>query len=157
MEAPGGRKSDVAARRRPICEHALESGPRPRFGAGMAKEAGVVMQRENEAVNLEEQLSDVGIGAQMLFGDGGTDGALERPLPGPYHRHERVADRAGTVIELDGATDVDAARIDLDRDTAQPPVEHRAQARQAARFLERRPEHLVLEAIVILANDRDLQ
>ena len=63
----------------------------------------------------------------------------------------------GPVVELDRAADIDAARVDLDRDPLQPAVEQRAQPRQAARRRHRRAEHLFLELGVVLADDRDLQ
>ena len=138
-------------------EQPLEGSAGAHFGAGVAEEARVVVKRKNEAVDLEQQLAGVGVGAQMALVDGGVDGALERVLPGLHHRHERVAHRAGAVVEFDRATDIDAAGVDLDRDAADPAVEQRAQPRQAARRLHRRAEDLVLELGVVLADDRDLQ
>src|SRR5205085_9414457 len=62
-----------------------------------------------------------------------------------------------TVVELDRAADVDAARVDLDRDAAHPAIEQRPQPWQPALGGERWPEHLFLELAVVLADDRDLQ
>ena len=120
-------------RRRRMGEQPLEGSAGALLGAGVAQEARVVVKRKDEAVDLEQQLAGVGVGAQVAFVDGGADGALERVLPGLHHRHERVAHRAGAVVELDRAADVDAAGVDLDRDAAHPAVEQRAQPRQAAR------------------------
>ena len=117
----------------------------------------VVVKRKNEAVDLEQQLTGVSVDAQVALVDGGTDRALERVLPGLHHGHEGVAHRAGTVVELDRAADIDAAGVDLDRDSAHPALEQGAQPRQAARRAHRGPEHLVLELRVVLADDRDLQ
>ena len=75
-------------------EQPLEGGAGALLGAGVAQEAGVVVQRKNQAVDLEQQLAGVGVGAQVAFVDGGADRALERVLPGLHHRHERVAHRA---------------------------------------------------------------
>ena len=47
---------------------------------------------------------------------------------------QRIAHRAGPVVELDRAADVDAARVDLDRDALDPALEQRPQPRQAARL-----------------------
>src|SRR6185369_1117521 len=107
--------------------------------------------------DLEQQLADVGVGAKMALVDGGADRAVERLLPRLHHRHERIAHRTWPVVELDRAADVDAARVDLDRDAAHPVVEQRSQAWQAARQRERRAEYLLLELAVVFADDRDLQ
>src|ERR1035438_9655467 len=138
-------------------EKALEAVARPPLGADVAQEPGIVMDGENEAVDFEKQLPDVGIGAQMALANGGADRALERAPPCLHHGHEGVAHRARPVVELDGAADVDAARIDLDGDALEPAIEESMQARQAARLTHRRAKDLVLEARVVLAYDRDLQ
>ena len=75
----------------------------------------------------------------------------------PHHRRQRVAHRAGPVVELDRAADVDAARVDLHRDAPHPALEQRAQPRQAARLVHGGEEHLFLEARVVLADHGDLQ
>ena len=115
------------------------------------------MQREDQAVHLEQHLLRVGVGAQMAFGDGQADRAFERLLPGAHHGRQRIANRAGPVVELDRTTDVDAARIDFHRHPAHPPIEQRLQSRQAARFAHRGKENVFLELDVILADHRDLQ
>ena len=71
---------------------------------------------------------------------------------------QRIAHRAGPVVELDRAADVDAARIDFDRHALHPVVEQRAQARQAARLRTAwREETPLFEAVVVLADHRDPQ
>ena len=97
------------------------------------------------------------IGAQVAGGDGQADGARQRRVPGPHHGRQRVAHRAGPVVELHRAADVDAARVHLHRHAAQPALEQRTQPRLAARFLDGREEHLFLEACVVFANDGDLK
>src|SRR5436190_23729345 len=107
MEAPG-EKSVGTAGHGPVRENALEAGAGPLLGAGMAEEAGVVMEGEDQAVDLEEQLARICVVAQVALGHGGGDGALERELPGIDHVDEGVPNRAGPVVELDRAADVDA-------------------------------------------------
>ena len=68
-----------------------------------------------------------------------ADRALERLLPGAAPSSTSASRTGpGPVVELDRAADVDAARVDLDRDAPHPAVEQRAQARQAARLAHRR-------------------
>ena len=153
----GRRGAAIGDRHAGMGDQALEGGARMLDGAGVAQESGVVVQRKDQAVDLEQQLLDVGVGTQMAFDDGGADRPAERAMPGLDHRHQGVADRSGAVVELDRAADVDAARVDLDRDATHPAVEQRAQPRQAALGLHGRHEDLVLELGVILGDDRDLQ
>ena len=125
---------------------------------GMAQEARVVVQRQNQPVDLEQHLA-----RRRCRRAGG----LRRRRRGSRARapaarcrtivDQRVAHRPGPVVELDRAADVDAARVDLDRHPPQPALEQRAQPRQAARRAHRRAEHLFLELGVVLADDRDLQ
>ena len=125
--------------------------------AGGAQEAGVVVQREDQAVHLEQHLQRVGVGLQVAGLDRQADGAHQCRLPVAHHACQRVAHRAGPVVELDRAADVDAARVDFDRGALHPVVKQRPQARQAARLAHGGVEHLVLEARVVFTDDRDLQ
>ena len=67
--------------RRVEADDAVEAGSRPVHGAGQTQEAGVVVQRQDQAVGLEQQLQRVGVGAQMAGFHREVDGALERRLP----------------------------------------------------------------------------
>ena len=81
----------------------------------------------------------------------------QRLLPGDDHRQQLVADRAGPVVVFDRAADVHAPAVDLARVARHPARIHRGQAWQAAGLLQARQEHLVLEAAVVVLDDRDLQ
>ena len=151
----GGRPVGVAQQLG--LDDALEAPARTVHRAGQAQEAGIVVQRQDQAVHLEQDLQGVGIGAQVAGLDRQVDGPLQRRLPGPHHRRQRIAHRPGPVIELDRAADVDAARIHLHRNPAHPALEQRAQPRQAARLADGGEEHLFLEAGVVFADHRDLQ
>ena len=78
-------------------------------------------------------------------------------LPGLDHGHQLVANRAGPVVVLDRAADVDAAGGDFDADLLDPAGVHGLQARQAARLLHGRVEHFLLEAVVVQLDHFDLQ
>ena len=77
-----------------MTDGALEAGTRPLDGARAAQEARVVVQREDQAVDLEQHLLRIGVGAQVPFVDREADGLPERRVPGLHHRHQRVAHRA---------------------------------------------------------------
>ena len=103
------------------------------------------------------ELLGVGVGAQVAGVDGEPDRARQRGVPGLHHRGQRIAHRTRTIIEFDRAADVDAARVHLHRDAADPAFEQSPQSRQTSRLAHCGVEHLFLEACVVLADDRDLQ
>jgi hypothetical protein len=155
-----GRRGLVHAgtgRRAVVREHVLETGARAVQRAGRAQKTRIVVQRQDQPVQFEQHLLGVGVGAQVAGVHGQADGARQRRVPGPHHGRQRVAHRAGPVVEFHRAADVDAARVHLHRHTAQPALEQRTQPRLAARLLDGGEEHLFLEARVVLANDGDLQ
>ena len=115
------------------------------------------MQRQDEAVDLEEHLLFLHVGVELALGHRRLDRALHGRVPGAHGARERIAHRARAVVELDGARDVDAARVDLHRGALHPVGEERAQARQAAALVHRRVEHFLFEAVVVFADDADLQ
>ena len=140
-----------------ILDQALEAGLGAFDGAGRAQEAGVVVQGQDQAVHFVHQLLGVGVGAQVADLDRLLHAAQQRVLPGHYHRHQFIADRAGTVVVLDRAADVDAARGDFDRHALDPAREHGDQARQAARLLDAREEDFLFEAVVVELDHFELQ
>ena len=138
-------------------EDVVEAGVGAVDRAGVLEEARFVVQREDQAVDLEQHLLFVDVGAQVAFLLGLQMARFMAACQVMHRAGQRVAHRARPVVELHRAADVDAARIDFDRGALHPVGEHGAQARQAARLLQRRVEHLFLEALVVLADHRDLQ
>ena len=67
------------------------------------------MQCQNQRVNLEGDLLCVHLGLQMPFGAGLGHGPRHGFNPGADGFGQRVAHRAGPVVELDRAADEDAA------------------------------------------------
>ena len=59
--------------------------------AGVAQEACVVVQREDQAMHLEQHLRRVGVGIQVAFLAGHTDRAQQGVVPGLHHRDQGVA------------------------------------------------------------------
>ena len=115
--------------------HALEAGARALERAGDAQEARVVVQRQDQAVDLEQHL----LRRRCRRAGGLRRSAMriarsQRRVPGAAPSSTSASRTGpGPVVELDRAADVDAARVDLDRDALHPAVEQRAQPRQAAR------------------------
>ncbi len=77
--------------------------------------------------------------------------------PRADHRQQLFADRARTVVILDGAADIDAARGDFHAHTFDPVGKHGAQARQATGLLHRRVKHFLLETMVVQLQHFNLQ
>ncbi|CAN0623427.1 protein of unknown function [Burkholderia multivorans] len=122
------------------------------------QEARVVMQAEREAVQLEEHQVRIGVHTQMLLVHRLRNGAQQRGTPRRYARDQLLAHRTvRPVVVLDGPADVDAPGRHLLDALLYPAGQHRPQARQAARLAQARKEHLVLETMVILADDFHLQ
>jgi len=71
------------------------------------------MQGQDQAMDLKGDLVGVGLLAELALGLSQFDSAAQSGLPSGHRRSQGIAHRAAAVIELDRATDVDAARIDL--------------------------------------------
>src|SRR5258706_7205591 len=56
--------------RRVVRQRAVEGGAGPLHRAGVAQEAGVVVQRQDQAVHLEHHLQRVGVRVQVALVDG---------------------------------------------------------------------------------------
>lgn len=108
-------------------------------------------------MDLGQDLVLVGIGPQVVQFLALVDGAAHGGVPDADRLHQRVAHGADVVVELDRAADVDAARVQLDGGALHPVVEQGAQTGQPALGLQRGIEHLLLEAVVVLADHGNLQ
>ena len=115
------------------------------------------MQRQNQAVDLKGNLAGVGLLAELTLGLRQLDGAAQGGLPGGHRRGQRVAHRAAAVVKFNRAADVDAARIDLGRGLHHPVVKEGLQAGQATAFFHGRVKNTGLKAVVVLADDGNLQ
>ncbi len=124
---------------------------------GQPEQPGIVMQRQDVAVNLEHELLRIGVGLEMSHFDRLNDGAAHRVVPGLDHGDQRIAHRARAVVEFDRAGDVDAAGLHFHAHPLQPALHHGRQTRHAARLLDGAVKHLLLELVVIVADNRDLQ
>ena len=94
----GVRRTDVVWRasartRRELLQQAVDRAARPRQRLGAAHQARIVMQHQDDAVDAEHQVVDVGVGAQVALLDRLADGAADLALPALDHRHQFVADR----------------------------------------------------------------
>jgi hypothetical protein len=73
-----------------------------------------VVQRQDEAVDFEQHLLFVGVGTQLAQS---LHCSMARRMAACQVMHragQRIAHRAGAVVKLDSAADVDAARVDFD-------------------------------------------
>ena len=133
-------------------EQAVEARLGALYAAGHAcrKRASWCSARIRPCISIHHLLR-VGVGAA-----GGPsrsaccDAAPQRVLPGLHHAHQLVADRAGPVVVLDRAADVDAAGVDFDRDALDPARQTCARSRGRPRGVAHAGiEHLLLEMMVV--------
>jgi hypothetical protein len=67
---------------------------------GIAEQAPGVVGGEHDAPGLERDLAGVGVVAQVAFGDGDPRGGRQGVEPVAQRAGQRVAGRAGPVVEL---------------------------------------------------------
>jgi hypothetical protein len=78
------------------------------------EKARFVVQRQNQAVDLKQNLLRIGIWIDVPIGLRSAHCAVHGSQPSIHRERNCIAHRAGPVVKLYGATDVDAARVDLE-------------------------------------------
>ena len=84
-------------------QDAVEAGVGASDGTRVLQETRLVMQRKNQAVDLERNLVRVGIDTELAFFLGLHDGSVHRVQPGLDGTCQRVAHGSRPVVEFDRA------------------------------------------------------
>ena len=118
----------------------------------------LVVVGEDDAEQIEDDLADVEVGAQVAFADGQLDRTGHGLFEPRVVADHRVVHRAGFVVELHRrGLHRTAVRQPAAYRPFQPVVEQRAQPRQAARLAEGGDERRFGEALGGQSDRRDLQ
>src|SRR5690348_1381866 len=120
------------------------------------EQPGVVVQAEHQGIDLEGELGDVGVAAQVAQFHRLRDRLLQFVAPAGLLPHHAVVQRAVAAVVLAHGRQQHAAALVL----AAPlePVRHdRAQPRQAARLLQRGQQHPGHEALAAGVEHGQLQ
>src|SRR3954470_19421753 len=124
----------VAGERR--VEQALEGAAGAVDRVGLAQEAMEGVCTEHDAVLLERELRGIEVSAEVALADRDLRGLRQLVDPVLAGLRERIARRAGTIVELGARTDEEtAARAHAPR---VPALEQRADAWHATRLAEGR-------------------
>ncbi|MNV57513.1 hypothetical protein D3C71_1498490 [compost metagenome] len=142
-------------------EHAAQCTRGMQQGLRAVQKAGFIVQREDDAVQLEQHLIGLDLGLQLALLLGQGNCAAHGVHPDADRFGERITHIARTIVKLHRATDVqaaiEAAGFALLGGAAHPARHHVQQTGQAARCRQGGAEDLTLEPGVVFTHDRALQ
>src|SRR5688572_6956848 len=136
-------------------EQGLERAAGQGDGRGVFDEAVEEVAAEHDAVRVERELLWIGRGGEVALGARDAGGGRDRVDPVLGRADQRVARRAGAIVELGAGGDEEAAAGAVT--PGEPALEQLADAGLAARLAQRRDHHRLDELARRLLDDRDLE